>query len=227
VDVVSLHAEVEGRARRLHVLHAARLACRQGCSSCCVDELTVFEVEAELIRRGHGELLATGVPHAEGACAFLDAQGACRIYDERPYVCRTQGLPLRWIEEQDGLAVELRDICTLNEAGEPIEQLPADDCWTLGPFEERLARLQLAGASPRAPRTTLRALFVTKCAVPEANEPNVTAVSRTLQPKVSSMGDKSPKAKDKAKKQDTAGKDQKKADAKAKATSTAATKKGK
>lgn len=41
------------------------------------------------------------------------------------------------------------------------------------------------------------------------------------------MGDKSPKAKDKAKKQDTAGKDQKKAAAKSKATSAGAAKKGK
>lgn len=52
--------------------------------------------------------------------------------------------------------------------------------------------------------------------------------SRTLQRRtVISMGDKSPKAKDKAKKQDTAGKDQKKADAKAKATSASAAKKSK
>src|SRR3954453_10454684 len=91
--ITSLHAEVDVETHRLHVLHAARLECRHGCSSCCVDGLTVFDVEAELIRRGHRDLLATGVPHAAGACAFLDSEGACRIYAERPYVCRTQGLP--------------------------------------------------------------------------------------------------------------------------------------
>ncbi len=139
-----LHAEVDRQARRLHVLHSARLQCRRGCSSCCVDELTVFEVEAEPIRRHHAELLATELPHAVGACAFLDEEGACRIYAQRPYVCRTQGLPLRWLDEQDGHPVELRDICPFNEAGEPIEELPAEDCWTLGPFEERLAGLRPA-----------------------------------------------------------------------------------
>ncbi len=159
--VDALHAAVDRETKRLHVLHAPRLACRRGCSSCCVDELTVFEVEAEPIRRVHADLLATGVPHPEGACAFLDAEGACRIYEERPYVCRTQGLPLRWLDEDDGQAVELRDICPLNEAGEPIEELPAEDCWTLGPFEERLAAAQLATpASATSPRTSLRALFV-------------------------------------------------------------------
>lgn len=149
-------------ARRLHVLHAARTVCRKGCSACCVDDLTVFDVEAEHIRQRHGSLLQEGAPHPVGACAFLDAAGACRIYAERPYVCRTQGLPLRWLEEQQGTPVELRDICPLNDAGEPIEDLPADDCWTLGPVEGRLARLELEAHPSAARRTSLRALFVAK-----------------------------------------------------------------
>jgi len=157
--IVALHAEIARDTRRLHVLHAARLECRKGCSSCCVDGLTVFEVEAELIRDRHAALLAANAPHAEGACAFLDADGACRIYEERPYVCRTQGLPLRWLEEREGGVVELRDICPLNEAGKPVEELDADACWTLGPVEERLGELQVAsGAGPA--RIRLRDLFV-------------------------------------------------------------------
>jgi Fe-S-cluster containining protein len=123
--------------------------------------LTVFEVEAAHIRRHHAELLATGAPHAEGACAFLDERGTCRIYAERPYVCRTQGLPLRWLEGEGDSAVELRDICPLNEAGEPIETLPADECWHLGPVEERLAELELRGPA-RTSRARLRDLFVAK-----------------------------------------------------------------
>jgi hypothetical protein len=94
-----LHAEIELVARHLHVIHAARTQCRNGCASCCVDDLTVFAVEAEAIQRGFGELLREGTPHVEGACAFLDEAGGCRVYAQRPYVCRTQGLPLRWLEE--------------------------------------------------------------------------------------------------------------------------------
>ncbi len=158
-----LRAELEVETGRLHVLHAERLQCRQGCSSCCVDGLTVFEVEAEPIRRRHAELLASGEAHAEGACAFLDGQGGCRIYEERPYVCRTQGLPLRWLEEgghEDGEhqdeIVERRDICPLNdeEGDDYLVELPAEDCWTLGPVEERLARLE-----PTGTRVALRDLF--------------------------------------------------------------------
>jgi uncharacterized protein len=159
-----LHDEIEGVARHLHVLHEARTQCKKGCAGCCVDDLTVFDIEAEAIRRGYAALLATGVPHAIGACAFLDEYGGCRVYAERPYVCRTQGLPLRWLEEatadEEGEAlgiVEHRDICPLNEAGEPIEELDANACFTLGPFEERLARMDLAAGN--APRMALRALF--------------------------------------------------------------------
>ena len=165
--IVMLHAAVDVEARRLHVLHGARLRCARGCSACCVDELSVSAVEAEHIRRQHGALLASGRPHPIGACAFLDGAGACRIYAERPYVCRTQGLPLRWLADDErgrGPAqgpTELRDICPLNEAGEPIELLRAEDCWTLGPIEERLARLQLATDAP-AERVRLRSLFASR-----------------------------------------------------------------
>jgi hypothetical protein len=151
-----LRAELDRETGRLHVLHAARLQCRQGCSSCCVDGLTVFAVEAEPIRRRYGQLLATGEAHAEGACAFLDEQGGCRVYEERPYVCRTQGLPLRWLDDGDDAGiVERRDICPLNDDGsDDLVELPAEDCWTLGPFEERLARLEKARE-----RVALRDLF--------------------------------------------------------------------
>jgi Fe-S-cluster containining protein len=168
-SIARLHADIDRATRRLRTVHGARLKCREGCSSCCIDDLTVFDVEAAQVRRHHADLLATGAPHAVGACAFLDESGACRIYAERPQVCRTQGLPLRWTETEaeDDAAVELRAICPLNEAGEPIVQLRADACWTLGPAEERLALLQLA-AGAGAPRTRLRDLFVTASAPPRS-----------------------------------------------------------
>jgi len=153
-----LHAAVDRLARRLERRHARRLQCRRGCFSCCVDEITVFEVEAERIREGAPGLLAGGKPHAPGQCAFLDEQGACRIYEHRPYVCRTQGLPLRWLEERSGATVELRDICPLNEEGPPIEKLPASECWTLGAAEDRLVRIQ-QGFGRTLSRVRLRELF--------------------------------------------------------------------
>ena len=138
-----LYRRVDAEAARLAALHGDRLQCRRGCSMCCVDGIEVSPVEAENIRAHHGRLLAEAEPHAEGMCAFLDAEGACRIYAQRPYVCRSQGLPLRWIDHDDaGAVTELRDICPLNEAGTPLESLPESACWTIGWAEAALAQLQ-------------------------------------------------------------------------------------
>ncbi len=94
-----IYRRVEDSAQRLSRHHGERLRCGRGCCDCCVDELTVFEVEALYIGSRYAELLQEETPRPEGACAFLDSKGDCRIYDARPYVCRTQGLPLRWIHE--------------------------------------------------------------------------------------------------------------------------------
>jgi Fe-S-cluster containining protein len=156
----ALHAEVDARAAGVAGRHGSRLHCRRGCSACCRDDLTVFEIEAERIRRAHPDLLDSGTPHAPGACAFLDAEGACRIYADRPYVCRTQGLPLRWLaEDESGQIVEARDICPLNEPGPPLETLAEPDCWLLGWAEERLAALQAAQDGGSLRRVALRSLF--------------------------------------------------------------------
>jgi Fe-S-cluster containining protein len=108
-------------------------------------------VEAAVIRENHGALLEHESPHPPGACAFLDESGACRIYADRPYVCRTQGLPLRWMEDDH----EARDVCALNLMNRDLAELPAAACWTIGPVENKLAELQ-----PDRRRVALRELFV-------------------------------------------------------------------
>ena len=156
-----LHAEIDAGAAEVARRHAERLQCGRGCADCCVDDLEVFEVEASNIRLAHAGLLATEEPHPPGACAFLDANRCCRIYRERPYVCRTQGLPLRWFEDpgERGQGVERRDICPLNLEGVPLENLSGDSCWTLGPVEARLAALQDRFAPQERTRVRLRDLF--------------------------------------------------------------------
>ncbi|HYR28793.1 MAG TPA: YkgJ family cysteine cluster protein [Thermoanaerobaculia bacterium] len=157
-QLAALHARVDAAASALSAIHRERMVCRRGCIGCCADELTVFEVEAERIRRAAPELLASGAPHPPGRCAFLDSDGACRVYEVRPYVCRTQGLPLRWIDEE--AAAEYRDICELNdEQGAPIETLDEGECWTIGPFESALASLERRWDGGAMRRVALRDLF--------------------------------------------------------------------
>jgi uncharacterized protein len=155
-----LHAVVDELAAQIAARHGAALACRAGCAGCCVDGLTVFEIEAARVKARHATLLREGTPHAEGACAFLDDEGRCRIYEERPYVCRTQGLPLRWLERDEGGApVEARDVCPLNLEGASLEALSPDALWTVGPFEQRLGARQAEVDGGEGRRVALRALF--------------------------------------------------------------------
>ena len=158
--IAALHSAVEQATAPLVQEHAQRLACGEGCSKCCVDELTVFEVEADHLRRHYPDLLRDGLPHPSGACAFLDAHDLCRVYEHRPYVCRTQGLPLRWLDlSDDDEVVEYRDICELNDAGTPIEELEPASCWTLGAVEEKLSALQNEMTPGEMRRVSLRSLF--------------------------------------------------------------------
>lgn len=150
---------VDANSAKLQKIHAERLNCKKGCAACCVDEITVFEIEAENIKKNHAELLENEQPHDAGKCAFLDDADACRIYENRPYICRTQGLPFRWFDDFEDELVELRDICPLNDAGEPIENLDAEKCWTIGEFEAKLAELQKESGKGELKRIALRDLF--------------------------------------------------------------------
>jgi Fe-S-cluster containining protein len=153
------YVKVDFKTQRLEQIHVARLNCRQGCSNCCVDEITVWNVEAENIRQAHAALLTDENANTNPGCAFLDQNGACRIYDSRPYVCRTQGLPLRWLDEIENEIYEFRDICPLNDTGEAVEKLSNDECWTIGDSEAALASLQSEFDNGEMRRVALRELF--------------------------------------------------------------------
>lgn len=145
----ALHACVDDAASKL--TSNQPVACRRGCAACCIDDLTVFDIEAERIRRA----MPAGAPHPSGRCAFLDDEDSCRVYAVRPYICRTQGLPLRWFDGE----FEFRDICELNDGTTPVETLAPDACWTIGPMESALASLEEKWDGGEMRRVSLRQIF--------------------------------------------------------------------
>jgi Fe-S-cluster containining protein len=155
----SLYEQIDLRVKRLVEIHARRLRCRRGCADCCVDDISVNEAEALNIRHFYADLLSEKKPHPEGVCAFFSGDNSCRIYDRRPYICRTQGLPLFWLEEKEGKTMALRDICPKNEKGIPIEQLHETECWRIGSVELELAKLQCMIRKGPMRRVKLRNLF--------------------------------------------------------------------
>ncbi len=158
--LITFYRDVDASVAELETTHYGKLQCRPGCAACCIDDITVFAIEADYIQSCKREWLQTSEAMPTGLCAFLDAGGRCRIYDCRPYVCRTQGLPLRWIEVSDTGNTEFRDICPVNEPYIDVMELDCKDCFRIGPFEQRLLEMQ-AAYDPLHPkqRRALRSLF--------------------------------------------------------------------
>jgi Fe-S-cluster containining protein len=120
-----LIAEVDQSGVDLAAHYRAHVACRAGCCSCCRHDLSVFEVEADAVRRA-----VLGLPEAHRAriveqakrtrelkelgrranCPLL-VDSRCSIYRFRPIICRTQGLPLL-ITKEDG--TQEVDFCPFN-----------------------------------------------------------------------------------------------------------------
>jgi Fe-S-cluster containining protein len=64
--------------------------CKKGCSLCCYNEVFISLLEAEYIEKSRGitQSLNLDRKHFRGTpCPFLE-DGACTIYNHRPFVCR-------------------------------------------------------------------------------------------------------------------------------------------
>ncbi|KAB2926899.1 MAG: YkgJ family cysteine cluster protein [Leptonema illini] len=113
---------------------AGRITCRPGCSSCC-RAFSVLPLEAALLQR---VLPAAAGSRQEGDCVFLGG-GLCTVYSCRPVICRTQGLPLAYVDE----ILEQIEVsaCPLNFPEDA--ELDHDELFFMDAFNERLAALNL------------------------------------------------------------------------------------
>lgn len=94
-----LAAKVDGFFARVTSRHGDDMQCGSGCSDCCHVRLTVTHAEAAVIRTHVATLTPDQRRELTGGpvdrCAALDQDGRCRIYEARPFVCRTHGAPIR------------------------------------------------------------------------------------------------------------------------------------
>ncbi len=94
--------ELSRQVRELEGLHQAEMQCRPGCDSCCRVDRTVLPIEAfrlwlEAVGRGISQVKVNDDP---GVCPLL-VGGLCTLYEARPVICRTHGLPLLYEIEGD------------------------------------------------------------------------------------------------------------------------------
>lgn len=128
-----LWSKIDAFTARVNERYPGALACAEGCSDCCHRELTLTTIEAERVaalvmdlppeaRAELAERAASGEP-----CVALGANGACAIYAARPVVCRSHGLPLRFVDpgnegdpSRARRALPILDVCPKNFVGHDL-----------------------------------------------------------------------------------------------------------
>ena len=93
--------KVDALCRNIATSYSHYIACRPGCNTCC-KHLSIFPVEgaamASYLRSLPGEKADHIRRHAgsrdgDDQCPLQD-NGLCLLYDARPLICRTHGLPI-------------------------------------------------------------------------------------------------------------------------------------
>ena len=94
-----------------HPLLKELMPCKAGCNGCCHTQVSVTEDEAELLADnifngveidykllesqasvGNEASAFFAIAYNERRCVFLDEKGACKVYKDRPSVCRTNAV---------------------------------------------------------------------------------------------------------------------------------------
>jgi Fe-S-cluster containining protein len=134
-------------------LSGSRLACRPGCTECCMGPFPITQLDARRLRQGLGELEASDSGRArkvrerarraaeresmdageDEPCPALDPlTGLCDLYAARPVTCRVFGPPMRVSDGPVGLC----ELCFRGASEEEIAacalEIPA------GPLEAEL-----------------------------------------------------------------------------------------
>jgi Fe-S-cluster containining protein len=99
-DYLMLRIETDLLCKRLTGTYNVHLKCAPGCHKCCMD-FSIFPVEFFSILKENGnKKINIRSAAAEGECLFL-IDGLCSIFELRPIICRTHGLPMLVMGEDD------------------------------------------------------------------------------------------------------------------------------
>jgi len=131
----ALAAEVEREFDAIRRRNDGCLECQQGCSDCCRCRLSITRLEAAYLRRGlarlpdsvRRELAVRATAEAQEMCPALDANGACQVYESRPLICRSHGVPLRYRYPVPLIQPTRIDVCDKNLTEISIDRLPGED----------------------------------------------------------------------------------------------------
>jgi len=129
-----LAGEVEAKFEAIRQRNQGCMECREGCSDCCRCRLSMTRVERAYLRRGLArlplsvrlDLKARATTETE-MCPALDANGCCQIYESRPLICRSHGVPLRYRHPVPLIHPARINVCEKNFTEVSTKSLPIED----------------------------------------------------------------------------------------------------
>jgi Fe-S-cluster containining protein len=144
VEVLARYRELgdycDALAQRVRTRFGAAWQCRAGCSGCC-QLSTVCGLEAVVLLQAGLATRFSGQTGCGGEQCGLLREERCLVYEHRPLICRTHGLPL----VSETLTGGEVDCCPLNlPALAEVAELEMDLVLDLDRLTENLMRLNLA-----------------------------------------------------------------------------------
>lgn len=131
--------EIDTLSKSLSGKHAKHMECKAGCDMCCMD-YSVFPIEFHFIlnelkkEKTQPQLNESA---KDEDCIFLNNH-KCAIYQSRPIICRTHGLPLIYMNE--GGEWEL-SACELNFTEFDMEEFSEENTFPQDKFNSKLFML--------------------------------------------------------------------------------------
>ena len=97
-----LRTEIDNLSLELDNKHAKHMQCKKGCDKCCIN-YSIFPIEFYFILndlKGKKFIDEISSVQKENECIFLK-NSVCTIYEQRPIICRTHGLPLLFMNNNN------------------------------------------------------------------------------------------------------------------------------
>ncbi|NCB09582.1 MAG: hypothetical protein EOM73_15670 [Bacteroidia bacterium] len=146
-----LRNEIDSLSEKLEKEHAPHMKCKCGCDLCCMD-YRIFPVEfysilQELKNRNYTGSDLSKIQDEE-SCIFLKNH-RCQIYESRPVICRTHGLPLLFANEEGEWELSA---CELNFTDFDLEDFTPENTFPQDKFNSELFMLnkQFIEANPKS-----------------------------------------------------------------------------
>ena len=132
----SLRNDIDKLSDKLEKQHKKHMRCKVGCDLCCMD-YSIFPIEfyniVEALKEREDKL-NLNTKEDEGSCIFLNNH-QCEIYADRPIICRTHGLPLLYMNEENGWELSA---CELNFTEFDMEEFSEENTFPQDKFNSKL-----------------------------------------------------------------------------------------